>query len=61
MHAGGFTPDGKEATRLQFLFSEMALDVEYFQIKSGEEYAHNDQQIIDDAEVRTEFITTIED
>ena len=61
MHAGGFTPDGKEAMRLQFVFSETVLDVEHYQIKSGEEYLHNNQQIIDDAEVRTEFLTTIED
>ena len=33
VHAGGFTPDGQEAMRLQFVFSETALDVEHFQIK----------------------------
>ena len=59
MHAGGFTSDGKEAMILQFVFSEIALDLERFWIKSGEEYVHNNQQIIDDAYVRTEFITTI--
>ena len=61
VHAGGFTPGGDEALRLRFVFSERALDIEHFQIKSGEECLHDVQQIIDDAQVRTEFITTIED
>ena len=61
IHAGGFAPNGSEALRLQFVFSESALDVEHFQIKSGEEFVHNYVQQMNDAQVRSECITTIID
>ena len=61
VHAGGCAPNGQEALRLQFFFSETALDVEHFQIKSGEEFVHNFNQQMNDAQVRSEFTTTIID
>ena len=44
VHAGGFTPDGDESLRIQSVFSETLLGIEHFQIKSGEDYIHNEHQ-----------------
>ena len=60
-HAGGFSPGGTEAKRVQFCFSEVALDVGHFQVKGGEEYEHNWAQIMNEEQVRTKFITKVEE
>ena len=61
VHAGGFSPGGDEAFRMQFCFSDKVLDIEHFQVKSGEEYVHNESQIYNDDEVRRDFMREIED
>ena len=61
VHAGGFSPGGDEAFRMQFCFSDKVLDVEHFQVKSGEEYVHNESQIVNDDEVRRDFMREMED
>ena len=61
-HAGGFSPGGTEAKRVQFCFSEVALDVGHFQVKGREEdYEHNVAQIINEEQVRTKFVTKVEE
>ena len=57
IHAGGFSPGGDEAFRMQFCFSDKVLDIEHFQVKSGEEYVHNESQIVNDDEVRRDFMS----
>ena len=55
IHAGGFAPGGTEGMRLQFVFSNNALDTMHHQVKMGNDYYHNQNQIFNIDQVRNNF------
>ena len=55
IHAGGFAPGGTEGMRLQFVFSNDALDTMYHQVKMGNNYYHNEDHIWNLDQVRNHF------